>query len=148
MRKDVLKILGLDAEPIKPVYGPNDSTSPNYTTPFKPDIDDLTKLYEFALQRKATTILEFGSGYSTLILAAAMQKNKARFEADEKILELRRNNPFEIHSIECSEYWLSNTQKIIPGWCRERSHLHYSSCSIGTFNGKMVHYYDKLPNIM
>ena len=44
--------------------------------PYKPELNDLYRLYQFVLLNKRTTILEFGSGFSSLIFNCALEENK------------------------------------------------------------------------
>jgi hypothetical protein len=43
---------------------------------YKPELNDLYRLYQFVLLNKRTTILEFGSGFSSLIFNCALEENK------------------------------------------------------------------------
>ena len=43
---------------------------------FPPDLEDLVYLHRIVRARKSFTVLEFGLGYSTFILADALWKNK------------------------------------------------------------------------
>lgn len=40
-----------------------------------PKWDDLARLYSLVRERKPFTILEFGSGFSTVVMAHALQEN-------------------------------------------------------------------------
>lgn len=44
----------------------------------KPDLKDLYRLYEYVVLNKRTTILEFGSGWSSLILNIALKDLKKK----------------------------------------------------------------------
>ena len=61
---------------------------------YKPELNDLYRLYQFVLLNKRTTILEFGSGFSSLIFSQALKENKNKYKNDVK--QLRRNNSFEL----------------------------------------------------
>ena len=43
--------------------------NPNFIDPVQYEINDLLRLHKICIDRKVTTILEFGVGYSTLVLA-------------------------------------------------------------------------------
>ena len=45
-------------------------------TPLIPQLGDLYRLYEFITLNKRTTVLEFGSGWSSLIIHLALHKLK------------------------------------------------------------------------
>ena len=56
-----------------------------------PKLYDLYNLYQYILINKRTTILEFGSGWSTLIFGLALNELSNKFSNEVK--QLRRNNP-------------------------------------------------------
>lgn len=143
----VLEVLNLKELPQTPEYGPNDAVSVEYTTPYPPIIEDLTRLYRLARDRRATTVLELGSGYSTAILAAAIEENRRDFADTPEFRALRRNNPFEVHTVDVSAKWLEITLNRIPLRYRERVHVHQSDVHIGIFCDRVCHFYDRLPNI-
>lgn len=66
--------------------------------PYKPELSDLYRLYQFTVLNKRTTILEFGSGWSSLILSLALSDIKQKYKNEVK--NLRRNNPFELFILE------------------------------------------------
>ena len=66
--------------------------------PYIPELDGLYNLYQYILINKRTTILEFGSGWSTLIFGLALNELSNKFSNEVK--QLRRNNPFELFVIE------------------------------------------------
>ena len=69
-----------------------------FTETHLPDLKDLYRLYQFVILNKRTTILEFGSGWSTFIFSLALQELKNKYYKD--IKNLRRNNPFELFVLE------------------------------------------------
>ena len=123
-----------------------ESVDPNNTTPYLPELDDQARLHYLATSRKAVTILEFGVGYSTLVLADALYKNKQKYE-EYVSKNLRNSNPFEIHCIDANEHFLKLVEKQIPEHLKEFVHLHYSKLVMGKFNDRICTYYEKFPNI-
>ena len=79
--------------------------------PYLPELKDLYMLYQYILLNKRTTILEFGSGWSSLIFCLAMQDLKKKYK--NKVENLRRNNPFEIFVLENERKFLEITKKRI-----------------------------------
>ena len=77
--------------------------------PYKPELIDLYRLYQFVLLNKRTIILEFGSGFSSLIFNCALEENKKKYKNDVK--KLRRNNPFELFIVENEKKFLNITKK-------------------------------------
>ena len=46
--------------------------------PYKPNLIDLYSLYKFVIDNNRTTVLEFGSGWSTLIFCIALAELKKK----------------------------------------------------------------------
>ena len=49
------------------------------SNPYKPELEDLYRLYQFIILNKRTTILEFGSGWSSLIFSLALKELKNKY---------------------------------------------------------------------
>ena len=126
---------------------PNHGVSPDHSIPLSPDYGDLSRLYDLIRVRKATTILEFGAGFSTQVMANALALNKAELSGNTTFKSLRRNNPFELHTIECSSSWLETALGRIAEPDRSLVQPHVSAVRIGTFCDRICGYYDSLPNI-
>ena len=54
---------------------------------YPPEIIDLCRLHQFVILNKRLTILEFGSGWSSLIMAHALMINKKNLANRSKNLE-------------------------------------------------------------
>ena len=92
------------------------------------------------------TVLEIGAGKSTLVISDAIQKNKIEF-GDYVKANLRKNNPFELHSVETSDYWAKEVEKTIPSNLKEICTIHISKCRMNIFNSRVCTSFDNLPNI-
>lgn len=116
-------------------------------TPLPADIGDLCRLHRLVRSRKVTTVLEFGVGFSSVVLADAMRRNRDEFAERIEASTLRRNNPFEVHSLdanaEFSALWRDRTAREFEGLL----HFHESACHMGKFQGRICHFYDSLPDI-
>ena len=51
-------------------------------TPYPPDLNDLYRLYKFIIDNNRTTILEFGSGWSSIIFLIALSELKKKIKND------------------------------------------------------------------
>ncbi|HKT89184.1 MAG TPA: hypothetical protein VJQ59_12145 [Candidatus Sulfotelmatobacter sp.] len=111
-------------------------------------MDDLVRIHRLIRQRHVFTVLEFGVGYSTLVIADALQKNEADWSNLAARPAIRNRFPFQVFSIDASEEWLRISEARIPNTLRSRTHLHYSSVKIGTFQGRICHFFDNLPDIV
>ena len=117
-------------------------------TTYSPEIMDLYRLHQFIILNKRLTVLEFGSGWSSLILAHALMINEKNFFNDTK--KLRKSNLFELHILENQKKYLNITRKrnaCILGNFNKKINYYYSSCKMATFNNKFCTEYSKLPLI-
>ena len=118
--------------------------------PYIPELDDLYNLYQYILINKRTTILEFGSGWSTLIFSLALNELSKKYFKEVK--KLRRNNPFELFVVENEKKYLEITKKRI---LKFNKHLKInntikikyvlSDVEMTTFENKICTQYRKLP---
>ena len=125
-----------------------DAVSGKLNIPFPPVAKDLARLHRLIRKRKAFTVLEFGSGLSTIVMADALSKNKADFLALKQKPELRNRFMFQIFSIESDKEWIEHTKSKFPKHLMEHVNFHYSEIKIDTFNGRICHFYDNLPDIV
>ncbi len=118
--------------------------------PYIPDLNDLYNLYQYILMNKRTTVLEFGSGWSTLIFSLALKELADKFSND--IKQLRRNNPFELFVVENEKKYLNITKNRILKFNKYlkikkpiKIKYFYSDVEMTTFNNKICTQYKKLP---
>ena len=128
--------------------GAFDAVSGKLNIPFPPVAEDLARLHRLIRKRKVFTVLEFGSGLSTTVMADALSKNKADFLAIEEKPELRNRFMFQIFSVESDKQWIEHSQSNFPKHLLEHVNFHYSEIKIDTFNGRICHFYDNLPDIV
>lgn len=111
--------------------------------PFPPITEDLARLHKTIRERRVLTVLEFGTGYSTIIMADALKRNQIYWN-----LAIRNRHPFKVFSVDASREWIERTKQRFPKSLLEYVQFHYSPVKIGTFNGQLCHYYINLPNII
>lgn len=124
--------------------GVYDSVTPETKKPV--ELDDLTRLHYLVTSRKATTILEFGLGNSTQALAHALLQNKGDHEAFVSE-NLRRTNPFELHSVDNMQQWIDVCDERMPEQLKSVAHLQNCPVHVSDFCGRLCTYYHDLPNI-
>ncbi len=119
-----------------------------YSVALEPDIDDLVRLHQLVRDRRVFTVLEFGIGYSTLVIADALSKNADEFAASDAEVELLPADAFRVFSVDASEAWLATAMARIP--CGLQTHVvpSHSKLHTGTFNGQLCHFYDQIPNVV
>ena len=125
-----------------------DAVSGKLNIPFPPVIEALARLHRLIRKRKAFTVLEFGSGLSTIVMADALSKNKADFLGLQEKPVLRNRFMFQIFSVESDKKWIEYSQSNFPNHLLEHVNFHYSEIKIDTFNGRICHFYDNLPDIV
>jgi hypothetical protein len=122
--------------------------SNGHSVAIEPDIDDLVRLHQLIRDRRAFTVLEFGTGYSTLVIADALAKNADDFASSDADVELLPADAFRVFSVDASEAWLATAMARIP--CGLQTHVvaTHSPVQIGTFKGQLCHFYERLPNVV
>lgn len=71
---------------------------------YPPLIDDLWSLYESVVKRKVVSVLEYGSGWSTLVLALALEHNREIY-GNYVTSEIRHPNPFRLMTVDSSRLY-------------------------------------------
>ena len=127
---------------------PFHATSGKAKQAFAPQLADLVRLHRLVRSRMAATVLEFGVGFSTVIIADALARNAADFAALADKPRLRNSKPFHLYSVDASRHWLAETQKRIPAALKKRVTLSYSGIEAGTYRDQLCHYYKTLPNVV
>lgn len=125
-----------------------DNIDPENMVPFVPDLADLCFLYRQIRTRKALTILEFGVGYSTVIMAAAMKKNKEEYGREFELADIRCLHPFFIYSVDADSHWIAEARRRLPDELKEFTHISHSEVYASTFQDRLCHYYRTLPDIV
>ena len=118
--------------------------------PHFPELNDLYNLYQYVLINRRTPILEFGSGWSTLIFSLALKELLEKFPSE--IKSLRRNNLFELFVLENEKKYLNITKNRIKKF---NKHLNInnpikikyflSDVEMTTFNNRICTQYKKIP---
>ena len=70
----------------------------NVKSAYEPELDDLYLLHNYIIKYKRMTVLEFGTGWSTLVMANAVKYNINKYFKN--IKNLRLNNAGQIHTID------------------------------------------------
>tara|TARA_Y100000591_G_C21832659_1_gene700567 strand:+ start:1491 stop:2345 length:855 start_codon:yes stop_codon:yes gene_type:complete len=119
---------------------------PNLSKQIPPKPIDLSRLYNLMRAEKPFTVLEFGVGYSTLVIAKALKENEEEFnKQNEK--EIRNTKMFKLYVVDTQEKWIENLKKNIPNELKKYIVLSQSDIHIKLYNGQVCHFYDKIPDI-
>ena len=115
---------------------------------YSPELYDLYFLHAFIILNKRLTVMEFGSGWSSIVMAHALMVNKKNLNFETN--RLRKKNVFELHSIENEKKYLKITKLRNNKYLKEfkkNIYYHFSECKMTSFNGRFCTEYEKLPLI-
>lgn len=115
------------------------------TLAYDPEINDLYFLYSLVREKAVVSILEFGSGWSTLALSIALQENLVDF-GERHLRSIRHPNPFQLLTLDASEKW----QEVALSRLTEKERLLVTSKvvtpSLSQFDGVLCHFNEYIPN--
>ena len=132
----------------KIIHSPTFNVDKNNATPFPPEYDDLIRLHYIVRSRKALTVLEFGVGRSTIVMADALLNNRLCYLKYSQV-NLRRDSAYQIHSIDNIDDYIQMVSSQIPETLLKENvcNLYFSELEMGVFNGRVCTYYSTLPNV-
>ncbi len=112
--------------------------------PFLPILKDLYYLYQLIILNKRTTVLEYGCGWSTLIMHLALMKNKKK--SDGKAFT-RAGNPFELFALDNSKKFINISKKRVKKFSKNYKNVtfKYSKALMTKFNGRYCTEYQNHP---
>ena len=114
---------------------------------FHPDLIDLYRIHQFIILNKRLTVLEFGTGWSSLIIQHALNLNKSKFSNES--LKLKKKNQFELFVIDNEKKFLNISKKRSERFFSNKKSIKknffYSECFMTEFNGKFASHYKNLP---
>jgi hypothetical protein len=113
-----------------------------------PEFSDLYFLYKTTRESYAVSILEFGSGYSTLIFAIALYQNYLHF-GQEYLKKCTHPNAFQLLTVDASPYFLETSIKRIPEEIQKFVIAHNSEVELFEFGGagsQIANRWTDLPN--
>jgi hypothetical protein len=96
------------------------------------DLLDLANLHRAVRRLQPLVILEFGVGFSTIILAHA----------------LKQNGGGRLYGIDADAKWIDNLCTKLPPDIAPLVDLRHSGVEIALHNGAICHFYESLPNVV
>lgn len=113
-----------------------------------PDPADLARIHQLIRGRKSFTVLEFGVGYSTVVIADALAKNRRDWEQLQPEPVIRNRFLFHCFTVDTSKEWIAISQQRMPAELRPFVTISHSPVSVGTHQGQLCHFYDELPDVV
>lgn len=71
---------------------------------YPPEINDLYFLYSSVVEKSVVSVLEFGSGWSTLAMSKGLVENEKIFGESHRS-SIRHPNPFKLLTLDASDHW-------------------------------------------
>jgi hypothetical protein len=125
-------------------FNPKDKRLSN--NPYPPDLLDLYYLYELIRLNKRITILEYGCGWSTVMIHFAIKKLQLKM----KNKSYPRNySPYQLTSLDNDKKFISISKKRLDTFSQNAKEVNffYSKVSMTTFNDRYCSKYDNHPLI-
>lgn len=122
------------------------TVSVSETVPFEPDYHDLCRIHWLVLSRKVINIMEFGSGYSTAVMANAVKLLDSFFGVWVKE-NVRVENAFHIYSIEEEQRFVESTQNHLGNALSSFATITRSAVELVLIDNRVASLYSCLPNI-
>ncbi len=114
--------------------------------PQPPEMMDLYRLYQFILLNKRTSVLEFGCGYSSLIICKALNKIRANNKGKKPFK--RCVYPYKLFIIDNVKKYLNIVKKRLRKYgLIKHVEFTYSRSKMTMYNGNFATEYLKLPRV-
>ena len=112
---------------------------------YEPEIDDLWFLYSLIRDKCVTSILEYGSGWSTFVMAIALQENFLDFGLEHAQI-IRHPNPFRFMTIDASSKYQHSAMNRIPVDSKKNILPITATPNLTSLDGAICHQFDFIPN--
>ena len=110
-----------------------------------PNLQQLYFIYNLITIFKRVTVLEFGVGWSTLIISKALLENKKKYS--DKIKNLRFSNPFHLFTVDNYDKYLKQTKKKLGKEQNKITSFHFSNVKTVEYQKRICTEYVKLPKM-
>lgn len=112
---------------------------PGSASEMPPDALDLAFLHRSVRAQEPGRVLEFGVGYSTLVLAHALSTGHAG--------ERHPPNSPRLYVVDTSQQWIDNTRRKVPHELEPYIEFRQSRACASQSGGELCHFFEELPNI-
>ena len=148
---DFYSLLGIDKESYgdvsaKKIHPADYSVDSSITEAHLAELDDLVRLHYLIRKFKVITALEIGAGKSTIVIADAVKRNHEEYSSfiDNN---LRKNNAFELHSIDTNQFYADEVLRNLSSDLRPYVHLTVAGCKMATVNSRICTLFNDFPNV-
>ena len=110
---------------------------------YPPELHDLYHLHWQVRRRRPTVVLEFGVGFSTLVMAHALWQNHTEQRSTDSATPLPR-----LWTVDTSPTWIGNTRTKLPPSLEPFVEFHQSAARVSFHEGELCHFFDDLPDVV
>ncbi len=117
--------------------------------PYYPELNDLYRLNRFIIENKRTTILEFGTGWSTLIIFSALIELEKKFSL--KIKDFRKKDKFKLFVVDNEKKYMNISKNRILRYKKkikynkDNINFLFSDIDFKILNNQYCNLYKKIP---
>lgn len=113
----------------------------------QPKYRDLARLHRMVTARNPLAVLEFGVGFSTLVLADALARVQGAWAARSDAPPIRHREPFLLHALDTTERWIEATRALLPEALAARVRFHVATVAAWEYRGRGCHVYTEVPDV-
>ena len=115
---------------------------------YKPELKDLYRLHQFIILNKRLNVLEYGTGWSSLVILHALKINEKKLK--KKALKLRFKKKFFLTVVDNEKKFLKKSKIRISKFFRKQTKnitFHYSDNIMTTYNERICSYFKSHPTL-
>ena len=115
---------------------------------YKPELKDLYRLHQLIILNKRIKVLEYGTGWSTLVISNALKINELKFRL--KVKNLRFKKKFTVTVIDNVKKYLKISKDRIKKYLKRNKNntfFHFSENKMTTYNKQICSYFVNHPRI-
>jgi len=127
-----------------------DILTKTYKNVYPPNLKDLYYIFNVIIKLKRINTLEFGCGFSTLIISKALKENQKKYKKI-NFANLGLKNTFQHSVVDDQKKYIKISKKRNLDYFKSKKlneNFLYSKCRMTTFNNQICSEYQKLPNIV
>lgn len=119
---------------------------PGQKSEIAPDMFDMYHLHRIVRERRPKHVLEFGVGFSTLVIADALHRNYQ--EDQESATDGTPPVPGKVWTLDASAKWIANVKQKLPRYLKMYADIRQSDAEICLVDNEICCMYKNLPNII
>tara|TARA_B100001057_G_scaffold497321_1_gene601125 strand:- start:98 stop:889 length:792 start_codon:yes stop_codon:yes gene_type:complete len=114
---------------------------------YKPELNDLYRLHQIIILNKRISVLEYGTGWSSLVISHALKLNEKKYK--NKIKDLRFKKKFSLSVLDNERKFLKISKNRLKKYLKKNDNtfFYYSQNAISKYNRRICSHFVKHPRI-